>query len=351
MSKIAVVGAGKTGRGFIGRLLAEAGQEILFIDKDRELVEKLNQAGSFQVHFFGNVREVFSVSNYQATTWDHANLDGVELILVSVGGQNLPEVGASLKAILPTDRPMYLITAENASHPSKTLREAIGMENLSVSESTVFCTTIEENGLDINSENYPYLQCDADLLNGYVPEAKQIKPVGEFSNFLTRKLYTYNAASCVIAYLGWTLGYENYGDAANDPRILELLDANYEVTNRVLCQEFGYEKEDQAEFAALSKAKFCDRTIVDTVARNARDPKRKLAAGERILGPMRLLAKYGEDPEVLIQTCAAAVLYDAAETGKEDYEQVLSEVCGLKKGEELYERVWKAMEEIRGNRK
>ena len=30
MKKVAVIGAGKTGRGFIGRLLQEANQEIIF---------------------------------------------------------------------------------------------------------------------------------------------------------------------------------------------------------------------------------------------------------------------------------------------------------------------------------
>ena len=51
------------------------------------------------------------------------------------------------------------------------------------------------------------------------PAAKTLKPIGNFSNFLTRKLYTYNAASCVIAYIGWKKGYSNYADAANDEEI------------------------------------------------------------------------------------------------------------------------------------
>ena len=92
--------------------------------------------------------------------------------------------------------------------------------------------------------------------------------------------------------------------------IYELLDENYAVTNEVLCKEFGYEEADQREFAALSKAKFCDRTIVDTVSRNARDPQRKLGANERIIGPIKLLHKYGKDASVLEKTAAAAILYD-----------------------------------------
>lgn len=225
------------------------------------------------------------------------------------------------------------------------------MDNVTVNESTVFCTTIEDEGIHINSENYPYLQCNAELLEGYVPDAKTIKVISNFSDFLTRKLYTYNAASCVIAYLGWKKGYSNYADAANDEEILGLLDKNYEVTNRVLCKEFGYQEEDQREFAQLSKNKFCDRTIVDTVARNARDPQRKLASEERIMGPIKLMYKYGEDASVLEKTAAAAIQYDS--DGEDAWkkikaektsEEILTDICGVEAGSEIYENIFKYLE-------
>ena len=353
MSKIAVIGAGKTGRGFVGRLLAESNCEILFVDKDADLVSKLNEQKSFDVSFFGGCRETFSVSNYKACTWDNADFDGVELILVSVCGPNLKDVGTNLSKLLSTDKTYYIITCENASSPSKTLREAIGMDNVYVSEATVFCTTIENDGININSENYPYLQCDAELLNGYNPEPKAITPISNFSNFLTRKLFTYNAASCVIAYLGWKKGFTDYGEAANDPEILELLDKNYEVTNRVLCKEFGYTEEDQAEFAKLSKIKFCDRTIVDTVARNAREPQRKLGGSERIIGPAKLIHQYGEDCSVLEMTAAAMLMYD--NDGEDAWReikanntpaQILENISGLDTESALAKNILKYYEEF-----
>lgn len=308
---ITVIGAGKTGRGFIARLLAESGKEITFIDKNAALVDELNAKKRIRIGFFGDRRPAFTVSGFRAATWESVQKIDSELILVSVCGPNLPDVGAALRTRLDPDKHYYIITAENSSKPAKVLREAIGMENVSVSESTVFCTTIEDGaGLDISSENYPYLQCDADLLEGYLPDVAGIRPVGEFGNFLTRKLFTYNAASCVIAYLGWLRGYTDYGEAANDPEILTLLDRNYAATNKALCAEFGYEEKDQAEFAALSKVKFTDRTIVDTVSRNAREPQRKLGAAERVIGPMLLLHKYGEDTSVLEMTAAAMLCYD-----------------------------------------
>lgn len=336
MNKIAIIGAGKTGRGFIARLAAENNAEITFIDKEEHLVQELNRQKSFQVSFFGGVREDLQVSGFTACTWDNADLSDAELIVVSVGGTNLTDVGTRLRQLLSADKHYYIITAENYSNPSGVLREAIGLTNVSVSESTVFCTTIEKDGLNISSENYPYLQCNADLLDGYVPQISSIKPIHNFGNFLTRKLFTYNAASCVIAYLGYLAGYTDYAEAANDADILKLLDQNYAVTNRVLCKEFGYDAADQAEFALLSRNKFCDKTIIDTVARNARQPQRKLGPKERIIGPMRLINKYGEDASVLEMTVAAMLLYDhASETewrtikAANTPEQILQSICGI----------------------
>lgn len=354
MNKIAVVGAGKTGRGFIGRLLSEANREILFIDKDEQLVHSLNEQGSFEVHFFGNCRPTHVVSGYKAVTWADADLTDIDLILVSVGGMNLPDVGAQLARLMQDGKKRRIITAENASKPAKKLLDVIGEDKAMAAESTVFCTTIEDGGLDIASENYPYLQCDAQPLGGdFDPQVAGIRPIDNFGNFLTRKLYTYNAASCVIAYLGYIKGYTDYGEAANDPEILELLDRNYAATNEVLCKVFGYTVEDQREFAALSKQKFCDRTIVDTVARNAREPQRKLQHGERVVGPLQLLVEHGADAEVLIHTAAAMLLYtDPKETewnaicAEKTPAEILCEIGGLPIGDPVAARILDAREQL-----
>lgn len=354
MSKIAVIGAGKTGRGFIGRLLAESKCEFMLVDKDEQLVRKLNEKKAFQVRFFGNQREPQTVSGYQAVTWEEADFSDVELIFVSVGGTNLTDVGNSLKKWCQDGKKRYLITGENATKPAKTVLDAVGVETVAGAEATVFCTTIEDGELDIFSENYPYLQCDAAPLNGYVPPVAGVKPIDNFGNFLTRKLFTYNAASCVIAYLGYIKGYTDYGDAANDEEILELLDRNYAATNEVLCKEFGYTEEDQKEFALLSKKKFCDRTIIDTVARNAREPQRKMKAGERIMGPLVLLDSYGADTSVLIKTAAAMLLYrnDGEDKWQELLDkhtpaQLLAEIAGLPEGSRLSEEILKEYEEMK----
>lgn len=358
MNKIAIIGAGKTGRGFIGRLLWEAGKEFIFVDKNRELVEELRREGAFPVHFFGRCRETMTVKGFRAYTWEDeetaAALAACDLIFVSVGGTNLPAVGAELKKRLSADKPYAVITCENASKPSKTLSDAIGLDNVRVSEATVFCTTNDGGrGTDgaplaIHSENYPYLQCDADLLGELADgiNIPQIRTIHCFGNFLTRKLFTYNAASGIIAYMGWLYGYSDYSAAANDERILALLDRNYAVTNRVLCAEFGYDPDDQAEFALLSKKKFTDRTISDTISRNAREPQRKLLPAERVIGPLTVIARHGEDTSVLEMTAAAMLLYDAQEEdawreikAEKTPREILRDICGLPDDHPSVERI------------
>ena len=151
---------------------------------------------------------------------------------------------------------------------------------------------------------------------------------------------------CVIAYIGALLGYEDYGAAANDPLVLSLMDKNYGQTNRALCRHFGYDPQDQAEFAALSRRKFCDRTIADTIARNAREPHRKLAAGERIIGAATLLQRCGMDTSVLALTAAAAMLYTdpsdkvwSAMQAENSCAELLQTLCGLSQDDPLHQAI------------
>lgn len=346
MSKIVVIGAGQTGRGFIGRLLAEDNRQIMFVDSNAELVDALKQAGKYTVRFYGNKKAPVTVKNYTICGWDNADFSDTELIFVSVAGQNLPAVGKMLRSKLSPFRSYVIITCENSKNPANVLKSAIDMPNVSIGEATVFCTTLNDGCCNILSQDFPYIQFDTDLLNGYDPHIPGIIPYHDFGNFLTRKLYTYNATSCIIAYLGWLKQYTDYAQAANDAQILGFLDSYLTEINRVMCLEYGYDREDQRIFANLAKEKFCCREIVDTIERNARQPQRKLAAGERIIGPMQLISKYGGNVTVLAMTAAGALCYDSPSDpdwrkykDERTPEIILSNLCELPAGSPLHELI------------
>lgn len=271
---------------------------MTFIDKNKALTESLNSGNGYKISYFGGGKPAKRVNCVRAETWETVSHIDAGLIFVSVGGSNLADAGKELRKHISAGQ--RIIVCENAFHPAKTLYEAIGIDGVRISESTVFCTTIDNGGIDILSEGYPYLQFDALPMDGNIPQINGLKPIKDFGNFLARKLFTYNNASCVIAYLGYIKGCTVYSDAANDTEILALLDRNYEVINRCMCREFGYDETGQSEFAVLSRKKFTDRTIVDTVVRNACEPQRKLKKDERIIAPLLLADKYGEDTSTLI---------------------------------------------------
>jgi len=155
---------------------------------------------------------------------------------------------------------------------------------------------------------------------------------------MKRKLYTYNAASGIIAYLGAAAGHADYAAAANDPRIERALDRFYAAINEAVCAEYGVDRREQAEFAAASKRKFQNRAIVDTIGRNAASPERKLGATERIVAPMRLIAAHGGDASVLYDTAAAALRYAGAGTRAQAVE-ILGRSSGLEPGDRQFQAI------------
>jgi mannitol-1-phosphate 5-dehydrogenase len=152
--------------------------------------------------------------------------------------------------------------------------------------------------------------------------------VENFPLLMLRKIYTYNAASAIIAYLGAEKGIEEYAQAANDPEIESEIDAFYCEINKAISMEYGIPLREQIEFAALSKAKFQSYEITDSVSRNAANPERKLGPKERLIAPARLIANHGEDPSPLFRAAAAALRYMKV-SSKNEAAEVLKKISLL----------------------
>lgn len=59
-------GAGNIGRGFIGKLLADAGAQLTFADVNQPLLDALNKRKSYQVNVVGEQARVEEVKNVSA---------------------------------------------------------------------------------------------------------------------------------------------------------------------------------------------------------------------------------------------------------------------------------------------
>lgn len=313
--KVVIIGAGGSGRGFLPRLLQKDQTEICFIDKNEELIKKLQEQKEYYIRV-GN--DKIWIQNYEAYIVESIDAEkkaaDADWIFVSVGEEKLTELVPFLKkAEARKGSTLRIVVCENGLAPKNVLRKALreaGVENCLVTQGVIFCTSIpeEKDSLHILSEDYPELPYDADE-DLFVLPFTNFPATKNFSQLLQRKIYTYNCLSACIAYLGAYLGYDIYAEAANDPEIQVKCKKLMASLNRTLCKTMKLKPEDQEVFSRRAINKFSNPDIKDTIYKNARAAIRKLAPAERIMGPMQLMEQEGEDVSVLCLTAAAAILY------------------------------------------
>lgn len=368
MSSVAIFGAGRIARGFLAHLLSLSGKDFFFIEKDRNLVDLLNRNGKYGIHVMGHDDKDYVVRNFRAYHSDDQvsymeSLSRCNLVLTSVGGQNLPALAAPLSAAIEMrsvrmpESSLNIITCENWVDPARKLRAAIGArlpegfedyfaDRVGITESVVLRSAtdaeperIAADPLVVNVQDYWLLHIDAAQIIGSLPAIRGFDLRNPFSGMLTRKLYTYNAANGTASYLGYLRGHARIDEAVDDPEILKILMQVYEETSMGLAREFGIPYEEEYAFSMTSLAKLRNRDIVDFITRNARDPIRKLGPEDRLVGPALIAIKYGVLPSGLATAIAAALFYDdpadaraielASIRREKGIDHILDAICGL----------------------
>jgi mannitol-1-phosphate 5-dehydrogenase len=353
-----IIGAGKTGRGFLARLLGDSPFDVVFIDTSKELVDKINVEGGYKIHFFGGKRSPYAISDARAALPESDEaLDWMmraRVVFTAVGEQNVPGLLPLLQRALDRrrreDRPkLSLFVCENGVTPSAPLEKALASraDEIEIAGAAIFCSTIElpDSPLDMQSEAYDELPFDVEHLTTFSPFA-WMKATPNFPALLKRKIHTYNCFSGCIAYLGAFKGYRWYAEAALDPEISAILDRIAEPLNQAIAKSFGIEIEEQRRFSQAALRKFKDPTIRDDIPRNARNVLRKLAPHDRLVGPALLIQENGGSIDALALTMAAALHYrgpDEKELEKllaeNPLDKVFAQISGCSPGSHLNLRV------------
>jgi mannitol-1-phosphate 5-dehydrogenase len=380
-----IFGAGKISRGFLAHLLYLAGEGFVFIEKDRRLVELINERKRYGLYVFGQPEKDITIQGANAISPDDAEstaetIAGANLVLISIGGKNLRQITPLLAAGVQTRleksaaKHMNIITCENWLEPADLVREEILREitpglvdnfdkTVGISQAVVLRTAIEadeqilaDDPLALDVSNHWVLPLDGSRIRGTLPNIEGINPIEPFNHLLDRKLFTYNAASATVSYLGYLKGYEVLSEAIRDEYIEKILMGVYDETGRVLCKKYDLPVELQDELKTGSYEKYRDRRIVDTLERNARDPIRKLGPDDRMVGPAKLALEHGIEPANLATVIAAAIYYDHPadpialrlknKLNAEGTDAVLKDICGLEPAGKLAVLIKQKIDEL-----
>ena len=381
-----IFGAGKIARGFVGHLLYLSGIDFVFVEKVDSLCDLINERQEYLVNILGDSSKNTVVKNARALKFSQkeeiaAAIANADCVFNSVGGKNLGEIVPFLTAGIQkraeeNPKPLNIITCENWKKPADILRDGIAEiisdnyktffeENVGITEAVIMRSAIEstpellaKDPLVVNVQDFWKFPFDASRLKAPMPEKMIcLEPIYEFTGFLERKFYTYNAANGTTSFVGAVLGYTYIADAAFDERILALLDGVYKETATALSKKHNFPFDEQWAFTRTSLNKLQDKNIVDYIERNARDPIRKLGPDDRLVGSARLCLEYGVMPENLAIAIACAIHYEQptdefAVQLKEMREKhgilyVLENVCKLDANGTLAKLILSKVEEIK----
>jgi mannitol-1-phosphate/altronate dehydrogenase len=179
---------------------------------------------------------------------------------------------------------------------------------------------------------------DRRALRSPLPQIQGVIPVDNYHPFVLRKLYTFSAGHATAAYLGWLKGYRYIHTAIRDREIRKAVFSAMEEGLRGLAGRFGKEFANDAKQLQAIVERFENAALNDPIQRVARDPRRKLAAGERLVGAAQLAEEAGVNPKQLALATAAALCFcSVGQPGNDctahpecmEVCSTLNEVCGL----------------------
>jgi mannitol-1-phosphate 5-dehydrogenase len=357
--KAVVIGAGRIGCGLAGQLLRASGHEVTFITRSHDTVENLNRNGGYQVLLTGATEcrpvtvdgiKAIAVSDEAAAT---AALTRADIIVTAVCSQNLPAIAPLIaQALSQRESPANVIAFENMPSVGECLRRLVasamaqpgqvdrhGFSGAVISRMVTrrVGDPAQQTPLMFVGEAVEEYIVDATALRAPLPEICGMKLVNDYQPWVLNKLYTFSAGHATAAYLGWLKGYHYIHTAIHDPEIRKAVFNAMAEGQRGLAAKFGREfARSRAELEAIV-TRFENASLNDPIVRVARDPHRKLAADERLVGAGRMAEAAGVFPQQLALVTAAALCFSNSSNGKpcsacfeqSQAAETLNEICGL----------------------
>ena len=336
MPTLVQIGAGNIGRGFIAELFHLAGWRVTFVEVAPALLGALRERGRYRVIAVDSsseqVQEIGPVTAIdgrdQAAVADA--LAGCDLAATSVGLGALPRLGGAMAAALLARRaPLDVLVCENGAQAHSVLRESVRTslpeDRRDQADTRLGCvrTSIGRmipapppgaDALDIRVEPYRHLPVERAAFRGLLPELPDLDCVSDFDLVLRQKLYLHNLTHAVLAYGGHLAGCATIPDCVERPALAERAQAAGIEACAALAKAHG-DAAGAASRALLADLlrRYANRQLADPVARVARDPWRKLAHDDRLIGAARFCLAHGITPRAIAAAIGQALRYAAAE--------------------------------------
>ncbi|MBC7235332.1 MAG: mannitol-1-phosphate 5-dehydrogenase [Chloroflexi bacterium] len=395
MDKRAVIlGAGNVGRGFLGQLFSESGYFVTFVDIDEPLIDALRSRGEYIIRLVDNestqevlVGPVTGLLSHQRDQVAEA-LAQAALAATAVGARALSHIAPLVAAGIARrvgrglNIPLNIIVCENLHNAAAIFREMV-LQELAASDAppgfaswadylacgvgfvnTVIGRMVPELPPELRAQDpsliivEPYKELPVERAGfvGEIPPVVGMQPEDHFELFTARKLYLHNAGHAILGYLGYRRGYALGYEALEDALVRPILDGALQESIRGIVARYGAAEGWLREHVRDLLRRFANRALADPILRLARDPLRKLAPEDRLVGAARVAQEADIVPSHLAWGIAGALAFDAPSDpiavelqrriAQEGTEAVLHAVCAIDPQEPLGQAVLDAYQRL-----
>ena len=330
-------GAGNIGRGFIGKLLADSGVQVIFADVNDTVIDLLKSQGSYNVKIVGDsVNTVEKVSNVSAVNSKDENalialFNEVDLVTTAVGPNVLKIISATVAKGLTArfaagnHKPLNIIACENMVRGTTFLKEqvfahlspeqqayaeqCVGFVDSAVDRIVPPVQTDERDPLLVTVEEFSEWIVDQTQFKGDIPKINGMELTDNLMAFVERKLFTLNTGHAVTAYYGKAKGYQWVKESIEDENVKAFVKAVMQESGAVLIKRYGFDPQAHAAYIEKILKRFANPYLADDVDRVGREPLRKLSYNDRLIKPLRGTLEYGLPNDNLIRAVAVALSY------------------------------------------
>ncbi|HEY7867252.1 MAG TPA: mannitol-1-phosphate 5-dehydrogenase [Psychromonas sp.] len=328
-------GAGNIGRGFIGKVLSDAGIQVTFADVNETVVNALIARNEYDVKVVGEdcvVEKVTNVTAVNSTSPEIVKLIAeADLVTTAVGPTVLNIIAKTIADAIElrlnsgNNSPLNIIACENMIRGTSQLKEevfkylpeslhaqseqSIGFVDSAVDRIVPPAEAGETDPLAVTVESFSEWIVDKTQFKGEIPTIKGMECTDNLMAFVERKLFTLNTGHLITAYLGVLAGHKTIKESIEDDAIRSDVTAAMQESGEVLIRRYGFEREAHAAYIQKILGRFANPYLRDEVDRVGRQPIRKLSANDRLIKPLNGTLEYGLPNAHLIKGIAAAFLY------------------------------------------
>lgn len=347
--KLVLFGAGKIGRSFIAQVFSRSGYEVIFVDINHQVIDKLNECRQYKVIIksalgdetlqINNVRGIH-LSEVEKVTDELAS---ASIAAISVGQQglaaSLPLIAQSLllRKQKYSDWPLDIIIAENMRNADRYVSEEIskilptnypldkllGLVETSIGKMVPIMSQkdVEEDFLQVFAEPYNSLIVAKNSFKNPLPEVNYLAPKENIKAWVDRKLFIHNLGHAAAAYLGFqkkpelVFMYEVLSDPEIHEATRKTMQQSADILMSLYPEEFTRVQLETHIDDLLER--FQNKALGDTVFRVGCDLYRKLSPEDRLVAPINAAIKLDKPFDLILKVLFAAISFRAtAENGK-----------------------------------